>query len=292
MSTPKYDALKAKVRDWSNKREVATIPDSIIEDCLNYSADECYRLLRIPPLETTITYTVAKEDNTGVGYKAFTSFLIPEDLTQFSVVRVIDDVGMTNTVFNEITDKRTFLDQYAEKYSRYNWMWSDNKIFLSPQLAAGVKVEIKYYRRLPSMDAQYSVEPINYILGVDDADQPYLSVGTGTDTPLYFAGAGDLERVFATLEEATTYGLTQPITTVTTKYYIGKEVPNWLRDQNERLVIWGALQNLGAYLFDEKMESRYEKKFMETIESLNKEEKWRRTLGGNVQMNVNTYGQI
>jgi hypothetical protein len=69
-------------------------------------------------------------------------------------------------------------------------------------------------------------------------------------------------------------------------------VSNWLRDQNERLLIWGALYNLGAYLFDDKMEQRYKERFTENVFSLNKEEKWRRASGGNVQINFNTNGLI
>jgi len=80
--------------------------------------------------------------------------------------------------------------------------------------------------------------------------------------------------------------------TVTTKMYIGNEVSNWLRDNNERLVLWGGLKELGAYLFDSAMEQRYEKRFNETLFSLNKEEKWRRASGGNVQVNFNTNGLI
>jgi hypothetical protein len=74
--------------------------------------------------------------------------------------------------------------------------------------------------------------------------------------------------------------------------YVGNEVSNWLRDQNERLLIWGGLYNLGAYLVDDVMEKRYQVKFLDNIDSLNKEEKWRRSLGGNVQMNFNTNGLI
>jgi hypothetical protein len=40
------------------------------------------------------------------------------------------------------------------------------------------------------------------------------------------------------------------------------------------------------------MEQRYEKKFAENVFSLNKEEKWRRASGGNVQVNFNTNGLI
>lgn len=304
MATPRYDALVDKVRDWSNKPEVNTIPDSVIQDCLGYSADECYRTLRIPPLETTVTYTVESADNygdnsAGLPYgNAYTSFDIPEDLIQFIYVRTLaqDNIGTSystfpsnvSKVFNEVTDSRTFFDLYSEKYSVYNWMWKDGKIFIHPQLGVGAVVEISYYRRLPALDATYTVTPINYLIGLSDANQPFLALtGVNTDTALYFSTANSVMRCFATLAEAQAYN-----PTVTTKYYIGKEVSNWLRDENERLLIWGALYNLGSYLFDEKMEMRYEKKFSENVFSLNKEEKWRRASGGNVQVNFNTQGLI
>jgi hypothetical protein len=167
-------------------------------------------------------------------------------------------------------------------------MWKDGKLFIHPQLAVGAIVEISYYRRLPALDATYSVTPINYLIGLSDANQPFLTLtGVNTDTALYFSTLASVTRCFATSAEATAYA-----TPVTTKYYIGKEVSNWLRDENERLLIWGALYNLGSYLFDEKMELRYEKKFSENVFSLNKEEKWRRASGGNVQVNFNTQGLI
>jgi len=304
MATPRFDALVAKTRDWSNKPEVATIPDSVIQDCLSYSADECYRQLRIPPLEATVTYVVTADDNigdnsAGLPYgNAYTSFDIPEDLTQFVYIRTLaqENTGTAystfpsnvSKVFNEVTDSRTFFDLYSEKYSVYNWMWQNNKIFIHPQLAVGAEVEIHYYRRLPALNAVYNVAPVNYLTALFDADQPYLTLtGVNTDTPLYFSTKNSILGCFATYDEAAAYA-----TPVTTKYYIGKEVSNWLRDSNERLLVWGGLYNLGAYLFDTTMEQRYEKKFNETLASMNKEEKWRRSLGGNVQINFNTNGLI
>lgn len=304
MATPRFDALVAKVRDWSNKPEVNTIPDSVIQSCLTYAADEAYRLLRIPPLEETIIYTVTAQDNVGENSmglpygNAYTSFAIPEDLTQFIYLRTVaqPNTGTSystfpsnvSKVFNEITDKRTFFDLYSEKYSVYNWMWQDGKIFVHPQLAVGAQLEIHYYKRLPALNALYNVAPINYIIGLSDANQPYLTLtGINTDTPLYFSTKDSVTKCFATLTEAENYA-----TPVTTKYYTGNEVSNWLRDQNERLLLWGGLYNLGAYLFDDKMEQRYKEKFNENIFSLNKEEKWRRASGGNVQMNFNTNGLI
>jgi len=304
MATPKFDALVAKVRDWSNKPEVNTIPDSVIQDCLKYSADESYRVLRIPPLEETTRYVVTADDNSGENSaglpygNAFTSFYIPEDLTQFVYIRTIaqENTGTSystfpsnvSKVFNEVTDSRTFFDLYSEKYSVYNWMWQDNKIFIHPQLAVGAIVEIHYYKRLPSLNATYNVVPINYVIGLTDEQQPYLSLVVSGGTNLYFSTLlGGATQCFATYAEAEAYA-----TPVVTKMYTGNEVSNWLRDQNERLLIWGGLYNLGAYLFDDKMEQRYQTKFNDNLFSLNKEEKWRRASGGNVQVNFNTNGLI
>lgn len=297
MATPKYNALIGKVRDWSNKPEVATIPDSVIESCLGYSADECYRLLRLPPFESTIEYTVETADNVGDGNtvnsmfnSAYTSFNIPSDLTQFRYIRTKasdSNQNTSNRVFNEITDSRGFFDIFYENYSAYNWMWQGNKIFIRPQLPVGTVLEIGYYRRLTALNAVYNVIPVNYVVGTADASQPYLDVGTVTDTPLYTSSNGSTTACFATLGEATAWG-----TPVTTRYFTGKEVGNWLRDQNERLLLWGSLYNLGGYLFDEVMERRYKERFYDNIESLNKEEKWRRASGGNVQIHFNANGMI
>lgn len=285
MAKTKYIELVSKVRDWSNKPEMSSIPDAVIEDCLRYAADECYRTLRIPPLEASITYTVSSLNNTGVGINAQTAFTIPEDLTEFIYLRTTT-LG-SNAMFNEVTDKRSFFDSYAEEYSRYNWMWKENKVYIHPQLAAGTTVEIHYYKRLSSLDATYDVTPINYLIGLSDATQPYVSLVSSGGTNLYFSTASGIQKVFGTLVEATTYNAT-----VTTKMYVGLEVSNWLRDQNERMLIWGGLYNLGAYLFDDKMEQRYQTKFIENINSINKEEKFRRASGGNVRMNFNTNGLI
>lgn len=74
--------------------------------------------------------------------------------------------------------------------------------------------------------------------------------------------------------------------------FIGKEAWNWLRDAHEKMVVFAALRHIGAYLDNEAMEARYEKKTLEQLQMLNKEEKFRRAKGGNVQINVNTNGMI
>jgi hypothetical protein len=285
MSTPLYDALVNKVRDWSNKKEVNTLPDSVIQDCLKYSADDCYKLLRIPPFETTVTYTIDESNNITSG--DYSQFEIPSNLSEFIYIREISNQPFDAPVFNQVTDARTFLDPYARKYSAYNWMWLDNKIKISPQLSPGTVIEIAYYRRLPDLFATYVVTPLNYIISVSDANQPYLTLVESGGTELFFSTKDGITKCFSTFEEASEYDVF-----VTTKQYIGKEAPNWLRDSNERLLIWGALKYVGLYIVDDAMEAKYEKAFLSTIDMLNREEKFRRAKGGNVQMNLNTNGLI
>jgi hypothetical protein len=285
MATPNYAAILAKVRDWANKPEANTITDSVIASCLSYAADECYRKLRIPPLEATVFYGVTESENTD---KQFTTFIIPNDLTQFTYLK------NEYTVFNEVADSRTFFDKYSEKYPGPIWMWKEDKLYIHPQQSVGSTIDISYYKRLPALDATYAVVPENYDLdiGLDAASQPYLALEATGGIPLFFAGAGENKQVFNNYTDATIYGLTQPITAVTTLYFSGYESPNWLKDENERLLLWGALYHLGAFLFDDKMEQRYQARFNEGVQSLNKEEQFRRASGGNVRMNFNGGGLI
>jgi len=307
----KFNGLVKKVRGWANKPDTNALPDAVIEDCLTYAADECYRVLRIPPLEKSTVYTVTDVDNKndstelgGVSFpsiQAYTSFLIPEDLTQFNMLRALPNPnlgtpysmypGTSTIVFNEVTDKRTFFDMRGEKYSLYNWMWMNNRIYIHPQLEAGAQVDINYYCRLCALNAMYEVNPLNYVIGVADANQPYLEINLvdidyENVTPLWFSGTGVDELCFATEAEAVNYAVTAGGVPYL-KEFTGREVPNWLRDENERLLLWGSLANIAGYLFDDKMEQRYSMRFNDTLNSLNKEEKWRRASGGNVQMNFN-----
>jgi hypothetical protein len=62
-------------------------------------------------------------------------------------------------------------------------------------------------------------------------------------------------------------------------YYTGNEIYNWLRDQNERILLWGALHHAHEYLGSDEQSMKYLQKQMMGIEELNREEKRRRVLG-------------
>jgi len=282
----KYDALVTKVRDWANKPLEASIPTSVIQDCLDYSADEIYRTLRIPPLEKTVTYTITSYDNAGsltTDINRYSTIPIPEDLIQIVYIRRLPSTGKESVVFNEYTDERTFFDANSNKYSRYNWVRKGTNFHIHPQLEIGEVLEIHYYRRLAPLNASYLVISNNYQMNVADSAQPYLEPSTSVaGTPLYVTTTAAYNSI-AEVPVGTSY---------TTKYFVGREVPHWLKENNERLLIWGALFNLGAYLQDDTMMVKYNKMFLDTLGNLNREEKYRRALGGNVQTNFDSRGLI
>jgi hypothetical protein len=288
MATPLYDALVDKVRDWSNRPEAATIPDAIVEDCLRYGADDLYRELRIPPLEFSRTYTVGASDNNA--NDRYTVIPIPSDMTAFIMLRPMDSDGGRDSpyVFNQVTDVRTFLDKWAEQYSCVRYMWRKDEIWISPQQAEGVQLEIYYYRRLPALDATFTVVASNWVDGFPLAEQEFLEADATTSTFLWLV---DLIYAFDTEAEADAYILLNGGTKTSVELG-GKEAPNWMRDSNERLLIWASLKHIGAYLEDDKMEAKYEKKVANDIFRLNNEEKFRRASGGNVQVNINSGGLI
>jgi hypothetical protein len=143
--------LKLKVRDWANKREAATLPESVIEDCLNYGADDIYRFLRIPQLETTTEFVTEASNNLNEMYSEFD---VPEDLIEFIYLAQKDDTLEKITfVYNQVNDVRSFIDPYQEQYGRYRYVWKDLKFLVYPKLEVGDRLELHYYRRLAQLYA-------------------------------------------------------------------------------------------------------------------------------------------
>ena len=292
MATPQFDAIKVKLRDWANRREVATIPDSVIEDCLQYGVDDIYRELRIPQLEATLSFTVEASNNLNEKYSKFD---VPEDLIEFIYLRklksgVPNGLPDTDYMYNQVNDVRTFLDPYAEQYSRWRYVWKDLTFLVHPKLTVGDELELHYYRRLGQLDALYSVVPENYDFDYAYDAQPMLDVVLSGGTYLYtVADATDPanNRSFDNNTDATAWTVLYG-GTVTTTMYAGVEAWNWLRDAHERVVIYAALVHVGLYLNDDVMAQKYSLATQKIITDLNKEDKYRKAKGGNIQINVNT----
>jgi hypothetical protein len=74
--------------------------------------------------------------------------------------------------------------------------------------------------------------------------------------------------------------------------YIGKEIPNWLRDQNERVILMGSLAEIFSYTQEDDQAQKYLSLFTNEIKELNDEDARRNASGGNLQVNFNGRGLI
>lgn len=280
-----YSQFVSLVRDWAN-RDSAALSDAIIKDSLDYAADKAYRKLRVSSLEATVTYSAADlraATTTGNSFMASkTEITAPTDLIEFIQIREIDSSERTTRVFNEKSDLRTFNDMYGEKYD-YGAYWSrqGTTIMLSPgfekaySVGTPDKIELHYYRRLPALDAKYSVNVANYNAG-------YLTEDSSSTDTLWLVGT----TAYATEDDVPSGD------TATETGFVGKETYNWLRDENERILLYGALKECFSYLQDDEQALKYANLFQQEIQELNDEDANRNASGGNIQIHFNGRGLI
>ena len=287
-----YTQLTTLVRNWCNRDE-EVVSDAIIQDCLKYAADKAYRTLRVPPLENVAVYEsslLTTATSTSQNGLTVTELQLPFDLIEFIQIKELDSAGKTLRVFNEKLDIRTFNDVNAEKYSNMNyWSRQRNVLLLTPgfnSTGQANSIEMLYYRRLPALNALYAVTVLNYNAGflttsgagasVEGSALLYFNSATGTTA---YATQADAQA-------ANTGG------TVTSTYYIGTLVPNWLRDQNERVLLMGALAEIFSFTQEDDQAQKYGTMFFNEIKELNDEDGKRNASGGNLQVNFNGRGLI
>ena len=287
-----YTQLTTLVRNWCNRDE-EVVSDAIIQDCLKYAADKAYRTLRVPPLENVAVYEsslLTTATSTSQNGLTVTELQLPFDLIEFIQIKELDSAGKTLRVFNEKLDIRTFNDVNAEKYSNMNyWSRQRNVLLLTPgfnSTGQANSIEMLYYRRLPALNALYAVTVLNYNAGflttsgagssVEGSALLYFNSATGTTA---YATQADAQA-------ADTGG------TVTSTYYIGTLVPNWLRDQNERVLLMGALAEIFSFTQEDDQAQKYGAMYLKEIQELNDEDGKRNASGGNLQVNFNGRGLI
>lgn len=287
-----YGELVELVRDWSN-RDIQVLGDGIIQDSLKYAADKAYRVLRIPPLEEIVTYNsaalIAATTPANNLLPSHTEIVLPADLIEIIQIREIDANNSTTKVFNQKVDIRTFND-FSSDIGQFGSYWSrqKNNVILAPgfnanSIGSPTGVEIYYYKRLPAIDASYKVSSQNYTAGF----LTEVDTGTNNAESLYFVTQNNVTTVYDTLAAAQATG-----GTVVTTEFLGQLVPNWLRDENERILLNGALAEVFFYLQDEEQSVKYATLFKQEIEELNDEDNKRNARGGNIQTNFNGSGLI
>jgi len=298
MATSNYDAFVAKVRAWIN-REDDVLPDSVIEEAMDYAADKAYKTLKIPALEAHVDYTIVdptttvtsayqvKLETDVTNHLQIAKLPIPSDVTFFIHLKIksSNNVNKTNVVFNEKTDVRTFWDMYADRYTDFFWSRQEGNILVAGALSTGDVIELHYYRRLPALDARYLVTADYFNIGLVT---PPAAQRTSGAISLYFPNGTSYPPVAGT---DTAYAI-QDATNSRERFYFeeedGIELDNWLRDENRQILLFGTLQQCLDYLDDDVQSQKYKVKFAEAIEEVNKEEKMRVASGGNIQMHFNS----
>lgn len=292
----RYTDFIANVRAWAN-RDADVLPDTVIADAMSYAADKAYKHLKIPALEAEAEYTViaqsaiptsayqVKLSSTAASNSTSLLYLpVPSNLISFIHLRVKTGNSNEGIVIQEKTDTRTFHDMYADRYTSYYWTRQAGNIIAAGNFAEGDVLELFYYRRLPSLDARYlvSVANFNALFMTPTATQ------ATTGTTMYFANG----TTYPPTPGVDTAYATQDPTNSRVAFIFdadsGDELDNWLRDENQQVILFGALQQCFDYLDDDVQANKYKIKFAEAIEELNKEDKVLRASGGNVQMHFNS----
>lgn len=307
-----YDELVDLVRDWAN-RDTQALSDSIITSALRYSADEAYRRLEIPPLEFTSyfvltedgvapTFTGGDSSNIGVGtLKKITAdgiqdaeIPVPGSLVSFIHIRssgkatrdgsdnvVLDADGVpvvthtySDPVFDQKSDIRTYYDMNHDKVAYNFWSRKQGSILLSGHIAVDDVIEVHYYRRLAALDARVTL-PTGLTLAAAQAAPELYEVLT----PVEHAALNATSRkTFSVVEGSYVRSVTQ--------------VSNWLRDENERVLLFGALHRCFDYLQEEDQSQKYYQRFLTAMDELNQEERRRKASGGNIRVNYSGHGFI
>ena len=261
-----YNEMAKKVLDWSN-RDTEVLSYANIKDFINYAVDEAYRTLRIAPLENVITYTA----NTSLA--GTNQLIIPDDTIEFIQLRKVDTTSPTNyTTYNARTDIRSFYDEEIFRYDYYTYTRDRNAIIVYPDIVATDVYELYYYRRLPEIDARYDPRDHNNplaVLYVYPTRAELIQAVMDSESADVFTVDPDLmDQIYATDSDVR----------------LGREAVNWLRDQNEKVILYGALWQAFSYLMEPEEKQQYEMMFRNEIEALNNEDRQRMARGATVNI--------
>ena len=273
-----YDATVTRIRDWAN-RDAEVLSSANIKIFLQFAADEAYRLLRVPALELIREYTI-----TTTGSK----LAIPSDLTEFIQLRKVEADSLTGfTPYQAKADIQSFYSERTAVYDYYFWTRERNDIVVCPEFIDGEKYQLYYYGRQDALNVRYEAIKAN-------EDEENLYVATTEALLIEAVEMAESDNVFDT--DPTLRDDITPITDndpdsddfddtkLSNGFYLGMLTDNWLRDENEKIVLFGALMEAFDFLDEQEQSGKYREKFFNEIQALNTEEMNRKARGGNVQV--------
>ena len=284
-----YTQMVDKVLAWSN-RDIEVLPYATIKDFINFAVDDAYRMLRVPPLEHVAQYaTIDSHDVADAVRTGVSELVVPPDLIEFiQLRRRTSNSQMFGSVPYQIysakSDIRSFFDPYINKYDNFYYTRQQNSLLVYPQFQDSDQFELYYYRRLPEIDARYD--------GIS-----LTSARAGNRNAYYGTTRAGLEQIVMDSEGTDVFTKDPDLRGRIHQYsdsdfFVGKLAPNWLRDENEKIILYGALGQAFDYLNEPENAQKYMQRFKEEIQELNREDKMRMSRGGNVQQHFVTYDQI
>ncbi len=255
-----YTEMVGMVRDWSN-RDVEVLSNQQISTMLTFAADESYRQLKIPALEAVYTYNISGGTS---------EILVPSNLTEVIQLRMKDNNSVTGyVVYESKSDIRSFYNEYTFKYSDFFYTREQNKFIFCPETTGAETLELYYYGRQPALDARYTID-------TDTESTDYQYFNTSSEDLMAAVELAEGSDIFS-------IDLKASIDSDSDGFRLGKPAPNWLRDQNERIILFGALAEAFDFLQETEQAQVYRQKFISEIQALNQEEKMRMSRGGNIQ---------
>jgi len=179
------------VRAWLN-RDDDVVSNNLIGSFMQMAADNSYRELRIPPLETTLSVTVSSGNATA------NELPIPGNFTELIRLAKLK-TATTFDIYNDRVELTVFDDEGLAKPSYRYFTRKGTNFKLYPAVLEGEVYEIHYYRRLFALDAltvDTSTEIYNWLR--DDNEKAFL-FGTLKFASIYLAdaaGADSYSKLF------------------------------------------------------------------------------------------------
>lgn len=265
-----YTKFVDTIHKYTN-RDSGVLPNDLIRTFADIACDNIYKDLRAAPLEYVYTYTALTEDTDRLA--------VPGDSASFIQLRKLDENGDVDCVFNARSDMRSFYADGHKNWSEAHYTREGNSFVIYPEGKIGDVYQLFYYRRLPSIYARYAVTEANYGLGLlyfgataNDAEAALLAAEADTTVDENATTADPLIATGITYVDGTG--------AMPEGYYAGILAPNWLRDENLSMVLYGTLREAYIYLQDPEKAGAYDGLMRTQISELNDEDKRSRVSGG------------
>lgn len=265
-----YTQLVDRIHKYTN-RDSTVLPNDLVRQFADIACDNVYKDMRAAPLEYVFTYPALLVETDKLA--------VPGDSAAFIQLRKLDDDGEVDCVFNARSDMRSFHAEQFKNWSEPHYTREGNNFVIYPEGKIGDVYEVFYYRRLPSVYARYAVNEDNYALGL-----LYFGASAAAAEAALLAAEADT----TVNEDATTADPTivnniifeDGTGAIPVGYYVGLLAPNWLRDENQSMLLYGALREAYIYLQNEERAISFDQLMRTQISELNDEDKRSRVGGG------------